>query len=114
VGKRQTVGTVRERGLRSTTRCSGGCTIRAELRLDRRTAVKLRLVSRSSRSAPVVIGRGSVTLPKATDGRLVVALTRSAKRQFRRTRSISVRLALVATHSGGKRQTLTRRLTLRR
>lgn len=61
----------------------------------------------------MLIGTGSVTVRRAGEGRLVVTLTRTVLRRLSRSRRLVVGLELTATDATGRRQTVTRRLTLK-
>lgn len=111
---RQALRTVLSRGLRVPFACRRGCGLRAELTLDPASARRLRITRRRA-TRPVVVGRGSVRFTEgARRGTVRVRLTSTARRRLRSARRVTLRLTLTAIEAGGRRQTATRRLTLRR
>lgn len=108
-----TLRALRAGALRAPVSCARTCRVRAWLTLDRKVAHKLD-VTRGRGSGTVVIGSGSVLIKAPThNGRVVVALTETARRRLARTRSFTVRLRLTAS-DGQASQTITRTLRLAR
>jgi subtilisin family serine protease len=91
--------------LRIRTTVSERSAVRLTLRLDDRTARRLRV------SAPV--GSGRAAIARAGTASVNVRLSGRAKRALRRARSITVTVRVTATDAAGNRTTRSRRLTLR-
>ena len=109
---RQTLRSTLARGLRVGVGCSRACTIRAELAIEGKLALRLKLpLARGS--ARGVIGRGSLKLSRALNGRLLVRLTPAAKKRLARMGAVRVRLQLSAKSPTGSAQVVIRTLTLR-
>jgi len=94
--KRTTVSDVVRRGLRVGVGCTRGCTIRGQLLASRRVARRAGLAGRRGGTGDTTVGRGSLALARAGDGRLVVTLTPAARRRLPRTRAITLTLRLTA------------------
>jgi hypothetical protein len=92
---RARLGDVLKKGLKLTATCSEGCTVRAQLQIDAKTAKKLKL------------GKQLVTIAAGTaagqPGRVVVPLklTAKAKKALKRTRSLKATLVVTATDAAG-------------
>ena len=87
--------------------CTAACTVRAELRVDKATARKLRL----GRSR--VLARGTKTLRNAGNARVTLKIVRKARTRFKRLRKAKVKLVVRKT-SSGRTSTTTRTLKLKR
>ena len=87
--------------------CPAACTVTATLRVNKRTARKLRL----GRSR--VLARGRVTLPGAGDAKVKLKVVSKARRRFRRLRSLKVTLR-TQTQMGGSTTPARRALRLKR
>jgi hypothetical protein len=106
VGKRS-IRSIAKRGLAIRLACPAACTVTAELRVRKATARKLRL----GRSR--VLARATRTLAAAGDARLTLKVKRSARKRFKRLRSVQVTLR-TSTRIGGGTEAATRVLKLRR
>ena len=95
-------------GLVATVRCSEACIVKAELRLGKRQARKLRL----SRARPVA--RGSATLAAAGRTYAFLRFERRAKRRLWRARRVTTSLRVTVADAAGNRRTLTRSVKLHR
>jgi Ca2+-binding RTX toxin-like protein len=95
-------------GLRASATCSEACNVAGTLRLDRRTAKRLKL--------PVVIGSGRAGSLKPGTVRFTVKLTPRARRALARHRPRSLRLTLsiVARDAARNARHLSKHLTVRR
>ncbi|MEJ7798698.1 MAG: serine protease [Solirubrobacteraceae bacterium] len=91
-------------------RCYAACNLKATLRLDGRTARRLRL---TRATASVQIGAGRARFAKARTARVTITITKRALRRLRSARSGSLALRVTAT-SGSRRTQLDDRLGLRR
>jgi secreted trypsin-like serine protease len=90
-------------------RCSAPCTLKARFTLDARTAKRVGL-SWSGGSA--LLGTGERRLRKAGSVKLIIRLTKRARRALQRTRSGATRVR-VNVASGQRRQRLERTIKLR-
>ena len=100
----------RTRGVPVRISCSTACKGTVDLRVDKRTAKRLRLGARTTR-----VGRASFAL--AASGKRVVRVrfTSRAKRALARARSVTLTVrAVVASPKGTQRVTLSRKATLKR
>ena len=95
------IGTLRNRGLRSTYRCATSCRVTGRLTLAGRTARRYGLTKGSS---PVTIGRATARRSGKGSSRLTVRLTAKARRATRRMRSGSVVL-ITRVRTGSSRVT---------
>jgi hypothetical protein len=95
------------KGLAIQISCPAACTVTAELRVDKRTARKLRL----GRSR--ILARGKRTLRAAGDAKVTLKVVRKARKRFKRLRSAKVTLKTKTTMAGTSTPT-SRALTLRR
>jgi hypothetical protein len=92
--------------------CSTGCTIETRLLLDRRRARRLGV---GNGTRDVEVGRAqTTTLATAGDTRVVIKLTRRAKRAFERLRRVTLTVETRATGSVRSVVTLRTPVTLRR
>ena len=96
------------RGVPARVACGEPCTARLRLLLAARLARRLG-IARS-----VVVGRGSARLTAPGSRRVRVRFSDRARRGLARARSIRLTLRAVITDAAGNRQTLSRRVTLRR
>jgi Ca2+-binding RTX toxin-like protein len=95
------------KGLAIQVSCPAACTVTAELRVDKRTARKLRL----GRSR--ILARGKRTLRAPGDAKVTLKVVRKARKRFKRLRSAKVTLKTKTTMAGNSTPT-SRTLTLRR
>ncbi len=98
---------IASKGLLVRVPCLAACTVRAELRVDKATARKLRL----GRSR--VLARGTKTLRNAGNARVTLKVVRKARKRFKRLRKAKVKLVVRKTSSGRTTST-TRTLKLKR
>lgn len=89
-------------------RCSEACVASAELRIDRRTAQRLRLGSTRR------LGRGTAQLDAAGTTYAFLKLARRVRKALGRRPSTRAELRVVTTDRAANRRTSTRRVTLRR
>jgi len=97
--------------LRVSTTVSERSSVRLELRLDARTAKKLRL---TKRAAAVKIATGSATASRAGTKTVALRLTTKAKRALARVRSVKATLVATAADTAGNRRTRSTTLTISR
>jgi subtilisin family serine protease len=97
--------------LRVSTTASERAAVRVELRVDGRTARKLRLTTRAS---TVTVATGSGSLPRAGRTSVTVRVSARAKRALANVRSLKVSLRAAATDVAGNGRTRSRTLTLSR
>jgi Calcineurin-like phosphoesterase len=97
--------TARRRGVAISARCTEACLVTLTLRVDRRTAQRLRL--------PRVIGRGSISVAGPRAGRSRVRLKASVRRRLRGARSLAATLEARAVDRAGNATSTTRRIRLR-
>jgi large repetitive protein len=97
--------------LRVSTTVSERSSVRLELRLDARTAKKLRL---TKRAAAVKIATGSATASRAGTKTVTLRLTGKAKRALPRVRSVKATLVATAADTAGNRRTRSTTLTISR
>jgi subtilisin family serine protease len=97
--------------LRVTTTAGERASLRVELRLDARTAKKLRLTTRSS---AVTIATGTASVTKAGKATVRVRLTAKAKRALTRMRRAKVSVRATATDAAGNARTRSRTVTITR
>src|SRR4051794_19442099 len=98
--------------LKASVTASERATVRFELRVDGRTAKKLRLAK--STKKPVRIGTGSARLTAAGTKAGPLKLTSAAKRALGRLRSVKVTLRATATDAAGNARTRSRTVTVTR
>jgi subtilisin family serine protease len=91
--------------LRPRTTTSERSTIRLTLRIDARTAKRLRIAR--------AVGSASVTLTTAGAKAVTVRLTSSARRALARARNVKAAVSATATDAAGNRSSTSRRVTLR-
>jgi hypothetical protein len=87
--------------------CAGACQVKAELRVDKATARKLKL----GRSR--VLARGAKTLLAAGDAKLTLKVLSKARKRFKRLRKASLTL-VTKTKTAGKTTTTTKKLKVKR
>jgi hypothetical protein len=103
------------RGLRVRVSCSSACTGRADLLIDARTARRLRLRSRRSRSrAPYAIGKVALKLSPRRTETVNVKLSRKVRRRLRPVNTLRVTTRVRLSDAVGNAASVTRRITLRR
>jgi hypothetical protein len=85
---------IASKGLAIQISCPAACTVTAELRVDKRTARKLRL----GRSR--VLARGRRTLRAAGDAKVTLKVVSKARKRFKRLRSANVTLKTKTTMAG--------------
>jgi hypothetical protein len=98
---------IASKGLAIRLSCPAACTVTAELRVDKRTARKLRL----GRSR--VLARGKRTLRAAGDARVTLKVVRQARKRFKRLRKAKVTLT-TKTKMGGSSTSASLSLKLKR
>ena len=91
---RRSIKKIASKGLAIEVACPAACTVTAELRVNKRTARKLRL----GRSR--VLARGRSTLPGAGDAKVTLKVVSKARKRFRRMRRARVTLKTEATVGG--------------
>ena len=101
-------------GLRVGLSCTRACTVRAEVLLDRKTAVRLRLAGRHTKASTLRVGKGSRRVARGSHGTLVVHLTRAARRAVAKLPSVALRVRFVATAADGTTDEIVRAVRLRR
>jgi hypothetical protein len=101
------IGDAIKHGIPETVTCDKACAIVADLQLDARTARKLHITKF------VRTGRGRGRLNGAGSVRVVVKLTKKAKRGLRHATRAKARIRTTATGAGGA-TVVTKKLTLRR
>ena len=83
-----------KKGLKVTATCSEACTVRAQLRLDAKTAKKLKLARRTVTIGDgTTVGNGKLAVP--------VKLTAKAKKVLKKARSLKATLVVTATDASG-------------
>jgi len=95
-------------GLFAAVRCSEACTIRAELRLDVRSARRLRLMRVRT------VARGTAAVGAAGSTYAFLRFDRRAKTKLWRARRVQAQLRVAAVDAAGNRRVLARKLTLHR
>jgi hypothetical protein len=101
------IGQAIKHGIPETVACDKACAIVADLQFDARTAKQLH-ITRFVRT-----GRGSGRLTAAGKVKVVVKLTKKAKRGLRHAKRVKARILTTATGPGGK-TVVTSKLTLKR
>jgi hypothetical protein len=94
-------------GIPETVTCDRACAIVADLQFDARTAKRLHITKF------VRTGRGRGRLSAAGKVKVLVKLTKKAKRGLRHAKSAKARIRTTATGAGG-RTAVTTKVTLRR
>jgi thermitase len=112
VGGRHTLKLLLAGRLKASATTSERATVRFELRVDGRTAKKLKLAK--SAAKPVRVATGSATLTAAGTKAGTLKLTRAAKRALGRVRSVKVTLRATATDAAGNARTRSRTVTITR
>jgi hypothetical protein len=105
-GKR-TIRAIAAKGLTVTVDCPAACNVTAELRVDKKTARKLKL----GRSR--VLARGKKAITKAGRAKVVVKVVRKARKRFKRMKRVTVTLKTKTTMAGKTTRT-SRKLRLKR
>ena len=95
--------------LRLPTAVSEKATLRVELRLDRRTAKRLRL---TTRTAAIRIASGRTSAGRAGATWVTMRLTSRAKRALARARGVKATLRATGTDAAGNSRTRSRAVTL--
>jgi len=98
--------TIRRRGLRFSVHCAPAGSIVASLVVNKKLARRLHLSSRKA----LVIGRSRSVLDAPGTPRLVLRLTRRARRALARSAPVTITLKVVITGADGTRNLLTRRV----
>jgi hypothetical protein len=92
---REKLRTIVRRGLRVRLRCNERCTAKVEMRVDKKTAKRLKL--KSTR-----IGTGTVRLTKSGRVSVRVKITKKARARLARLRSVTVAVTAKVTKADGK------------
>jgi hypothetical protein len=98
--------TIRRRGLRFSVHCAPAGSIVASLVVNKKLARRLHLSSRKA----LVIGRARRVLDAPGTPKLVLRLTRRARRALAHSRPVTITLKVVITDPDGTRNLLTRRV----
>ena len=106
IARRQSLRSIRRRGLRPRLSCPAGCTVSARLELDRRDARRLRVGRVIATGSARLSGGASVVAP--------VRLPRPGRDRLARLGGLRARLVVVLAHAGGQRTRLARTLVLER
>lgn len=101
------IGSAIKHGIPETVSCDKPCAVVADLQLDARTARRLHITK------VVRAGRGRARLKAAGKVKVVVKLTKKARRGLRHTKRVKARIRTTATGAGGTTVVISR-LTLRR
>ena len=104
IARRQSLRSIRRRGLRARLACPGACAASARLELERRVARRLGM--------PRVLGTGSARLAGAGSVVVSVRLGHAARAGPRRLRGRRARLVVVVRRASGERVRLVRALVL--
>jgi hypothetical protein len=93
--------------------CNEPCSARLNVRLDGKTAKKLKLLKRSSRAKTVVVASGSLRMGS---GKRTATLkfTRAARKRLKGQRSVKLTVAGPVTDAAGNSATASRKVTLKR
>jgi hypothetical protein len=96
------------KGLPVTVSCSEPCKFGLALTVDSKTAKKLHL------SRVATVGRASGTLTTAGKKKVVVKLTKKAKKALRKAKKVVLSVKMTATDAAGNRATKTKKVTVKR
>jgi hypothetical protein len=108
-----TAGTARKvlkKGVKIKANCSEACSVNAQLRIDAKTAKKLKLGKKA-----IVIGKGAALSSKAGKLTIPVKLNAKGRKALKRARSVKASVTLRATdHAGNAAPATTKKVTLKR
>ena len=95
-----------KKGVLTNVQCSQACTVKVELRLDAKTAKKLKLKR--------VVGTKTVTLTNAGTRAVRVKLNKKARGKFKKRKSTKLTAVMRATSAGSAAKQRTAKVTLKR
>lgn len=113
---RMKTATATRRGIRLRVRgCVAPCKIDSRAYIGRRTARSAGISQRVRFAKRYVrVGLGERRLRRSTSGRVIVRLSRQARKRLRRARSVTVMIRTTVRHADGTRKTVTRRIRVLR
>jgi hypothetical protein len=107
LASKQTLRTLLKKGLALTVKCDEACTTKVTLKIDRKTAKKLKLKT--------TVATATVKLTSAGSRKATVKLSAATKRKLKKARSLKLTVSARATDAAGNAKALrTTRLTLKR